>query len=144
MRAFREETIRELLVNNKNVEDLTDAIVLFNRLEPENVIPLVKGTWVHIRSDMYECSVCHSTYTEMDDLEKCTAIFCPHCGASMLPKSCANCVHFAKLFAGNTEEQCCNLEFVHDCKDNIEKSSPTIEDETDCPYYEPHKGVKLW
>lgn len=30
MRAFREETIRELLVNNKNVENLADAIVKFN------------------------------------------------------------------------------------------------------------------
>ncbi len=141
MRAFREETIRELLVNNKNVEDLTDAIALFNRLEPENVRPLVNGTWLHIRSDMYECSVCHSTYTEMNDLEKCTARFCPHCGASMLPNSCANCVHLGKSCVDDGVEPWCNLDYVKDYKDNLVKSYPTIENETDCPYYEPKEEV---
>ena len=42
-----------------------------------------RGKWKSYRCDMYKCSECGYIYTELTDLHRCVAKYCPNCGADM-------------------------------------------------------------
>jgi membrane protease subunit (stomatin/prohibitin family) len=42
-----------------------------------------RGKWKPYRCDMYKCSECSYIYTELTDLHRCGAKYCPNCGADM-------------------------------------------------------------
>lgn len=43
----------------------------------------MRGRWISYRCDMYKCSECSYIYTELTDLHRCGAKYCPNCGADM-------------------------------------------------------------